>query len=616
MRFSPHRTIPNSSFDDIDPGYDSLSDDEYTEDGPLGLIDSSPLKSILTPSKTPTNKHLARKELRKTYQVYNSSPLAKSDHHSPGIQQQQPAPPSSGSENVDDLSELLKDLKFKERYLMALESSQLSSRINSRPGSRHTSRPTSTRHTRRSSLVEEEHPNIASSPILGQTKSSHLNYGNTSSPISETKRPEAAFFQRRQEHIINDLESRASKRSKEVAEQIKAIELERKRQEEERKRREEEEKKRLEEERKKKEEEERKRKEEEERIRKETEQKAKEEAERLAKEKQELEEKAALEKKKKEEEAIKQKKLQEEQEAKKGKGITNYLEVEKQFLHYKELIQKIKSDIVLKVKSDLSTKNAILKHKRKINPKFGQLTNSLSQLSRISNEVITLINETKPNELAFKWIMNFVAKAIVAQSETEVRAHASSSLPLGKLALNLMVEFPELKEFLIARFVKKCPFVIGYTCAIDTEEGRLRMGWKRHDGSKWEDEVSYDERMAGMMTVYSVLTRLPLDAKYYNNLEHPLPISNGWIMLARIVNQPNNLLTNAHFMVISSWWEASAFEFTQVYGKQGVKMLNLLWTSWIQSVEDKKLSAAKTLQTIGEDWSQTGKINKFDEMEP
>ncbi|ODQ62786.1 hypothetical protein WICANDRAFT_20622, partial [Wickerhamomyces anomalus NRRL Y-366-8] len=387
-----------------------------------------------------------------------------------------------------------------------------------------------------------------------------------------------------------------------------------KRQEEERKRREEEEKKRLEEERKKKEEEERKRKEEEERIRKETEQKAKEEAERLAKEKQDLEEKAAQEKKKKEEEAIKQKKLQEEQEAKKGKGITNYLEVEQQFLHYKELIQKIKSDIVLKVKSDLSTKNAISKHKRKINPKFGQLTNSLSQLSRISNEVITLINETKPNELAFKWIMNFVAKAIVAQSETEVRAHASSSLPLGKLALNLMVEFPELKEFLIARFVKKCPFVIGYTCAIDTEEGRLRMGWKRHDGSKWEDEVSYDERMAGMMTVYSVLTRLPLDAKYYNNLEHPLPISNGWIMLARIVNQPNNLLTNAHFMVISSWWEASAFEFTQVYGKQGVKMLNLLWTSWVQSVEDKKLSAAKTLQTIGEDWSQTGKINKFDEM--
>lgn len=615
MRFSPHRTIPNSSFDDIDPGYDSLSDDEYTEDGPLGLIDSSPLKSILTPSKTPTNKHLARKELRKTYQVYNSSPLAKSDYHSPG-NQQQPAPPSSGSENVDDLSELLKDLKFKERYLMALESSQLSSRINSRPGSRHTSRPTSTRHTRRSSLVEEEQPNIASSPILGQTKSSHLNYENTSSPTSETKRPEVAFFQKRQEHIINDLESRASKRSKEVAEQIKAIELERKRQEEERKRREEEERKRLEEERKKKEEEERKRKEEEERIRKETEQKAKEEAERLAKEKQELEEKAAQEKKKKEEEAIKQKKLQEEQEAKKGKGITNYLEVEKQFLHYKELIQKIKSDIVLKVKSDLSTKNAILKHKRKINPKFGQLTNSLSQLSRISNEVITLINETKPNELAFKWIMNFVAKAIVAQSETEVRAHASSSLPLGKLALNLMVEFPELKEFLIARFVKKCPFVIGYTCAIDTEEGRLRMGWKRHDGSKWEDEVSYDERMAGMMTVYSVLTRLPLDAKYYNNLEHPLPISNGWIMLARIVNQPNNLLTNAHFMVISSWWEASAFEFTQVYGKQGVKMLNLLWTSWVQSVEDKKLSAAKTLQTIGEDWSQTGKINKFDEMEP
>lgn len=626
MRFSPHRTIPNSSLDDIDPGYDSLSDDEYTEEGPMGLIDSSPLKSILTPSKTPTNKHLGRKEFRKTYNVYNSSPLAKSDQSYTSSKYN--VPPSqyeeataiadettdNNTESIDDLSELLQNMEFKERYLIAMESSQFNSRFNSsRPGSRHSSRPTSARHTRRPSLVEP-----SSSPVLGQTKSSHLNFADnkvTSSPES-AKSQDTSFFQKRQDNIIGDLQSRSTRRSKEVENQIKAIEAERKRQEEERKRREEEERKRLEDERKKKEEAERKMKEEEERMRREAEKKAKLEAEKLAKEKAEQEEKQAQEKKKREEEAIKEKKLQEERESQKGIGRTNYAEVEKQFLQHKELIQTIKTDIVTKVKSDLQTKNAVLKHKRKINPKFGQLTNSLPQLSRISNEVVVLIRETESNELAFKWILNFVAKAIVAQAETEVRAHASSSLPLGKLALNLLVEFPQLKEFLLTRFIKKCPFVIGYTCAIHTEEGRLRMGWKRHDDDKWEDEVSYDERMTGMMTLYGVITRLPLDPKYFNNVEHPLPIANSWVMLARLVNQPKNLLTNAHFITISSWWEAAAKELVEAYGKQGVKMLNLLWTSWAQSVDDKGFAGAKTLQTIGEDWIQTGKIKQFDEMEP
>ncbi|CCH42481.1 Nucleoporin [Wickerhamomyces ciferrii] len=628
MRFSPHRTISNTSREQIDPGYDSLSDDEYTDEGPLGLIDSSPLKSVLTPSKSISSSHLGKKGLRKTYQVFNSSPLAskadndyieksKSKQHlqvhdldsefeeEEEIESESESDDNNGnadiSESFDELSELLKDLKFKERYELVQQSKQYSSRINSRSTSRISSRPSSARHTRRPSLHE-----------LGTDPSSPSNdqSGNSSRPSTRE-----SYIQKIQESIINDVETRASTRSREVTSQLEAIELERKRLEEERKRREEEERRRAEEERKRKEEEERQRKAEEERQRIEAEKKAKEEAERLARERKEKEEREAKEAKKKAEDEAKRQKEQEEQDAKKGKGITNYKEVEKQFFHYKKLIETIKSDIVLKVKNDLGTKNAVLKHKRKINPKFGQLTNSMTQLSRISNEVITLINETKSNELAYKWILNFVAKAIVAQAETEVRVQPTSSLPLAKLTLNLLVEFPELKELLMARFVKKCPLVIGYTCNVDTEEGRLRMGWKRHDGSKWEDEISYDERLGGIMTLYAVLTKIPLDSKYFNNLEHPFDISNSWILLARIINLPSHLLLNVHFIVISSWWEACANELIQIYGKQGEKLLNLIWTLWAQSVNDKNYSGAKTLQTIGEDWQTSGKLKTFEPME-
>ncbi|CEP20940.1 unnamed protein product [Cyberlindnera jadinii] len=280
------------------------------------------------------------------------------------------------------------------------------------------------------------------------------------------------------------------------------------------------------------------------------------------------------------------------------------------------MIVDIKNDIVLKVKEDLQTKNAILKHKRKINPKFGQLTNSMSQLHRVSDEVITLINETRGVELAFKWILNFVAKAIVSQAETEVRVRPDSSLPLARLTLNILCEFPELKEFLMARFVKKCPYVIGYTCAIDTVEGRLRMGWKRHEDDKWEEDISYDERMAGMMTLFSVLTRLPLSPKYFGTVSHPLPLSENWKMMARLLNQPKEQLTNTHFTVASSWWEASANEIIMNYGRQGQKLLEIIWTQWVDSVVDKKFTSANTLRIIGEDWKTSGMLKTLTEMEP
>ena len=314
-----------------------------------------------------------------------------------------------------------------------------------------------------------------------------------------------------------------------VKEEKQKIEQERKRrEEEERKRREEEERKRREEEEsKRKEEEERKKAEEEARALKE-----KEEAEVRRKQEEEQSKREELEKQR----VQLEQKRKEQEEAKKGKGITNFTAIEKEFLQYKARVISIKNDIVEPVKKDAGLKNILSKHKRKINPKFGQLTNSMQQLSSIVRELVELIDQTKPNALGYQWILNFIAKAIVSQAETEARVKPESALPLGKLTLQLLVRYPELKELLMTRFVKKCPFVIGYTCSVDTEEGRLRMGWKRNSGNKWEEETSYDERMGGMVTLYSMITRLPLPQDFISTHKHPLPISCSWEMLARISN--------------------------------------------------------------------------------
>lgn len=385
------------------------------------------------------------------------------------------------------------------------------------------------------------------------------------------------------------------KREKEKVKEMIAAEMERRRREEE------ERKIRLEEERKRKEEEEKRRKKEEEEKRK------REEAARKAEE----------EARKKREEIMKKKIEEAKKEAAKKKTVTDFTSVEKEFVKYKQDIKDIKNDIVLRVKKDTELKKQINMQRRKINPKFGQLTNSVQQLRQVTQALEQLIQQTKTNELAFKWILNFVAKAIIHQAEIEVAIHGKAALPLGSLALQLLLVFPELHYYLMARFVKKCPLVIGYTCAIDTEEGRKRMGWRK-DGEKWESEERYNERLGGICTLYSVMSRLSIDESfsgYSANCRHPLPISKSWIMTSRLLNTPLKLVTNVHFAVAGSWWDACASQLLQAYGMQAKKLLQLLWNNWTSAVSDRRYPAAARLRLQGEDWTQHGKIEEFPAME-
>lgn len=337
---------------------------------------------------------------------------------------------------------------------------------------------------------------------------------------------------------------------------------------------------------------------------------------------QELEEKKQAEIKKKQEEEGKKleeaKKLEEESK-KNSKGVTNFNQISKKFHTYKSKIIEIKESIIKPINSDKNLKSLISQHKRKINPKFGQLTNSLTQLNKITNELVLLINQSKQDQLAFKWILNFVSKAIVSQAETEVRAKPSSSVPLAKLTLNLLCEFPEMKEYLMARFIKKCPYIIGHTRHLTKDDATfVEMGWRKQHDDNWETQISYDERMAGIITLFFVITRLQLDQKYYSNMKHPLNLSNAWIFISRMLNTPKESLTSTHYTIVTAWWESCGKEVLLNYGKQGYKILRLASNEWCDLVADNTSDypGANMLRTKGEDWEKDGVIKSFPEMEP
>lgn len=406
---------------------------------------------------------------------------------------------------------------------------------------------------------------------------------------------EVSMEKKLHEHEVKKIIEQREKLRREEAERQRLA-----REEKERKEREEEARqKRIEQERLKKQEEEARKKQEEEK-------KKHEEEKRLADEKKQKEEKekaAALQKLKERLQKAK------EEAAKKSNGLTNKAQVEKDLLKYRQDIQDIKQNVVEEMDKNKDMKKNANVIKRKLNVKFGQLSSSMSQLNSISREVIDLVNYTKQNELAYKWILNFVSKAIVAQAEAEVTVKPTAALPLARLAIHLLNSLDGLYYFLCARFAKKCALIVGYTCSIETEEGRVRMGWKRSD-QKWEPEVKYEERIGGIATVWSVMARLGQEKIFpFFSMEAE------WRFMARMLNTETTLIGNVHYVVFCNWWEAAAAQLAQTYGKQALKGLQLAVGDWAAYGKLKSYPAATRLIILGEDYASTRSFNLIKEMD-
>lgn len=349
------------------------------------------------------------------------------------------------------------------------------------------------------------------------------------------------------------------------------------------------------------------------------EEEAKRKEEEAAKQRAEEEKKAAEEKKLKEEkekaEALlklkeKLRKAKEEAARKAAGGFTVPEEVEKEVLKFRQDILDIKKNIVEEMNKNRELKKNAGVVKRKLNIKFGQLSSSMTQLNTITREVVELVNYTKQNELVYQWILNFIAKAIVAQAETEVIVQPTAALPLARLALHLLQNLDGLYYYLCARFAKKCALILGYTCAIDTEEGRTRMGWRRTD-EKWEAEVKYEERMGGIAAVWAVMARLGADQKSFPFFS----MASEWKFMARMLNTSKDLITNVHYVVFCNWWEAAAEYLVKNYGKQAIKGLQLAVGDWVSYGKLKSYPAATRLSILGEDYATQGNFNLLKEMD-
>jgi nucleoporin GLE1 len=229
----------------------------------------------------------------------------------------------------------------------------------------------------------------------------------------------------------------------------------------------------------------------------------------------------------------------------------------------------------------------------------------MKKLMESKNEIEAILNEAQQfNPLVYQWLLNFFCKCIVSQAETETIVSPQSAVSIGMLAVLITAMHPDTFEFMMARFVKKCPQIIGYSCSIDTEEGRKRMGYRRNEQGKWEEDTQYSERISGMTSVWAIMTSARLSG---SRVQH-YPISLAWAFLARHVNRPVDQTRDADFAAVAAWWDMSAEKLITAYGRQGTKLLNLAWDDWTAAVANKRYPASVRLRLLGEDWKSSGKL--------
>lgn len=295
-------------------------------------------------------------------------------------------------------------------------------------------------------------------------------------------------------------------------------------------------------------------------------------------------------------------------QAKQAAETANPPATKKDFLKYTQDIADIKVNIVEKMKLS-PLKSNVSATRRKINTKLGQLSKSIRQAQVVVAAVCDLIDPTRQDQLAFNSILNSLAKNIVAQAESEVVVQPSRGQSLALFAGMVMARYPEFEYFIAARLVKKCPYIIGYSVPTDDEEGRKQMGWKK-TANDWEDRPKYNERVAGICTVWALMASNPQIKSTTIFSQESI-----WTFLARNINTHTETLSSTHYTVASNWWEAAAHLFLPQYRKQSSKLLQCLVQDWTIVGAERKYPDSIRLRLLGEEWMNLGRIKSFSPME-
>ncbi|RUP48526.1 GLE1-like protein-domain-containing protein [Jimgerdemannia flammicorona] len=224
------------------------------------------------------------------------------------------------------------------------------------------------------------------------------------------------------------------------------------------------------------------------------------------------------------------------------------------------LFKNIRTKILPAVAANKVWKDYCFKIRFQIKPKIGQIVNQRAGLLKIVNELDTIFTQAKGvSDVVGEWSMNFTAKSFVKQAEMEVTVNMPTAYPLAHVCVLLFQRHPTFLDSLMARFVKKCTYVIPQY--MDKQPGQTAQdvlkakGYKQKGENDWENNIQYSERMCGILALWAAILQTTPEVHPGRNIsvllihsshfrlsftsivgQNLYGISHGWTWLARIVS--------------------------------------------------------------------------------
>lgn len=181
----------------------------------------------------------------------------------------------------------------------------------------------------------------------------------------------------------------------------------------------------------------------------------------------------------------------------------------KEMKHWQAEMKTIKDEILPAIAANPAWRKQCFAAKRAITPKIGQLTNARDEIARITKAIAAVLHEAQqaPEEGArrylYYWTLNHLAKCLIRQAEQEVAARQETAYPLARTVLGLLLlGHRALGDVLMARLVKKCPYVLG---TLPERDGVDERAYRKMLGFKIDAEETahmYTSRMSGICALY------------------------------------------------------------------------------------------------------------------
>ncbi|XP_019716550.1 mRNA export factor GLE1 [Hippocampus comes] len=296
---------------------------------------------------------------------------------------------------------------------------------------------------------------------------------------------------------------------------------------------------------------------------------------------------------------------------------------------YKELqeslTQCIQSIEQLSSSKDVQTKKLKLELQKAATIPISQISsNSGSRLREIFEKIDKLLSghavvsggksispSHHPQGLDFVYCK--VAEKFVKQGEEEVASHHEAAFPIGVAASGIWQLHPRFGDLFLAHLHKKCPYAVPHYPRMKdgtpVDEYQRILGY-RVDDSGVEGQDSFLKRMSGMIRLYAAIIQLrwPFDSKH-TSPTHGL--NHGWRWLAQMLNMEP--IADITATLLLDFLEVCGHALLKSYQGQFWKVLLLLKEQYLPRIEavtsSGQMGSVSRLRIFLENLFQEGQIS-------